>query len=146
MCYTYSGCYSILPLQVSYHYRIKALLLNQFKPHPCIILLTVPKRYFFLSCFSVLFVIVSVSVLPSPFCAQVILISLKVAIVWERKVKVMWRSHQPRFHPDLNGGLYRERVGMVISAPIRFYHVLMSILTIGLIVEHFFGCQKFFPD
>ena len=49
----------------------------------------------------------------------------------------MWRSHQPRFHPDLNRGLYRERVGVVLSAPIRSYHVLMSILTIGLIVEKF---------
>ena len=27
----------------------------------------------------------------------------------------MWRSHQPRFHPDLNRGLYRERVGVVLS-------------------------------
>ena len=55
----------------------------------------------------------------------------------------MWRSHQPRFHPDLNRGLYRERVGMVLSAPIRSYHVLMSILTIGLIVENFLAAKKF---
>ena len=52
-------------------------------------------------------------------------------------VFLMWRSHQPRFHPDLNRGLYRERVGVVLSAPIKSYHVLMSILTIGLIVEIF---------
>ena len=57
----------------------------------------------------------------------------------------MWRSHQPRFHPDLNHGLYREQVGVVLSAPIRSYHVLMSILTIGLIVEHFLAAKKFFP-
>ena len=56
---------------------------------------------------------------------------------------VMWRSHQPRFHPDLNRGLYRERVGVVLSAPIRSYHVLMSILTIGFFNRgKFFGCQK----
>ena len=40
--------------------------------------------------------------------------------------------------PDLNRGLYCERVGVVLSAPIRSYHVLMSILTIGLIVKFFF--------
>ena len=57
----------------------------------------------------------------------------------------MWRSHQPRFHPDLNRGLYRERVGEVLSAPIRSYHVLMSILTIGLIVENFLAAEKFTP-
>ena len=56
----------------------------------------------------------------------------------------MWRSHQPRFHPDLNRGLYCERVGVVLSAPIRSYHVLMSILTIGLIVENFLAA-KIFP-
>ena len=28
------------------------------------------------------------------------------------KRTVMWRSHQPRFQPDLNRGLYRERVGV----------------------------------
>ena len=55
------------------------------------------------------------------------------------------RSHQPRFHPDLNRGLYRERVGVVLSAPIRSYHVLMSILTIGLIVENFLAAKKFPP-
>ena len=58
---------------------------------------------------------------------------------------IMWRSHQPRFHPDLNRGLYREGVGVVLSAPIRSYHVLMSILTIGLIVETFLAAKKFFP-
>ena len=58
---------------------------------------------------------------------------------------VMWRSHQPRFHHDLNRGLYRERVGVVLSVPIRSYHVLMSILTIGLIVEHFLAAKNFFP-
>ena len=64
----------------------------------------------------------------------------------ERAVySVMWRSHQPRFHPDLNRGLYRERVGVVLSAPIRSYHVLMSILTIGLIVEKFLAAKKFIP-
>ena len=58
---------------------------------------------------------------------------------------VMWRSHQPRFHPDLNRGLYRERIGVVLSAPIKSYHVLMSILTIGLIVEKFLAAKKFLP-
>ena len=58
---------------------------------------------------------------------------------------VMWRSHQPRFHPDLNRGLYRERVGVVLSAPIRSYFVLMSILTIGLIVENFLAAKKISP-
>ena len=60
-------------------------------------------------------------------------------------VFLMWRSHQPRFHPDLNRGLYRERVGVVLSAPIRSYHVLISILTIGLIVENFLAAKKYFP-
>ena len=60
-------------------------------------------------------------------------------------VAVMWRSHQPRFHPDLNCGLYREWVGVVLSGPIRSYHVLMSILTIGLIVENFLAAKKYFP-
>ena len=59
--------------------------------------------------------------------------------------QVMWRSHQPRFHPDLNRGLYRERVGVVLSAPIRSYHVLMSILTIGLIVKKILAAKKFTP-
>ena len=61
------------------------------------------------------------------------------------EVRLMWRSHQPRFHPDLNRGLYRERVRVVLSAPIRSYHVLMSILTIGLIVENFLAAKKFSP-
>ena len=60
-------------------------------------------------------------------------------------LQVMWRQHQPRFHPDLNRGLYRERVGVVLSAPIRSYHVLMSILTIGLIVENFLAAKKYPP-
>ena len=58
---------------------------------------------------------------------------------------LMWRSHQPRFHPDLNRGLYCGRVGVVLSAPIKSYHVLISILTIGLIVENFLAAKKFFP-
>ena len=57
----------------------------------------------------------------------------------------MWHSHQTRFHPDLNRALYRERVGVVLSAPIRSYHVLMSILTIGLIVENFLAAKNFSP-
>ena len=56
---------------------------------------------------------------------------------------LMWRSHQPRFHPDLNRGLYRERVGVVLLAPIRSYHVWMSILTIGLIVEKILAAKNF---
>ena len=58
---------------------------------------------------------------------------------------LMWRSHQHRFHPDLNRGLYRERIGVVLSAPIRSYHVLMSILTIGLIVEKILTAKKYSP-
>ena len=59
---------------------------------------------------------------------------------------LMWRSHQPRFHPELNRGrLYRERVGVVLSAPIRSYQVLMSILAIGLIVEKILAAKKFVP-
>ena len=57
----------------------------------------------------------------------------------------MWRSHQPRFHPDLNRGLYHERVGVVLSAPIRSYHVFISILTIGLIVEKNLAAKNFSP-
>ena len=64
---------------------------------------------------------------------------------WPSIYCVMWRSHQPRFHPDLNRGLYREQVGVVLSAPIRSYHVLMSILTIGLIVEKFLAAKKILP-
>ena len=58
---------------------------------------------------------------------------------------LMWRSHQPRFGPYLNRGLYRERVKVVLSAPIKSYHVLMSILTIGMIVENFLAAKKFSP-
>ena len=36
-------------------------------------------------------------------------------ILKPRSDEFMWRSHQPRFHPDLNCGLYRERVGVVLS-------------------------------
>ena len=61
------------------------------------------------------------------------------------KPSLMLRSHQPRSHPDLNLGLYRERVGLVISAPTRSYHVLMSILAIGLIVEKVLTAKFFFP-
>ena len=61
-----------------------------------------------------------------------------------QKSLFMWRSRQPRFHPDLNRGLCRERVVVVLSAPIRSYHVLMLIMTIGLIVEKFLAA-KFFP-
>ena len=71
------------------------------------------------------------------FCEGVTIISIQLSL--------MWRSHQPRFHPDLNRGLYRELVGVVLSAPIRSYHVLMSILTIGLIVENFLAAKKYFP-
>ena len=56
---------------------------------------------------------------------------------------IMWRSRQPRFQPDLNRGLYRERVGVVLSAPIRSYYILMSILTIGSIVENFLAAKIF---
>ena len=48
-------------------------------------------------------------------------------------------------NPDLNRGLYRERFGVVLSAPIRSYHVWMSILTIGLIVENFLAAKKIIP-
>ena len=58
---------------------------------------------------------------------------------------IMWRSHQPRSHPDLNRDLYRERVGVVLSAPIRSDHVLLSIVSIGLIVEKFLAAKKFPP-
>ena len=68
--------------------------------------------------------------------------SLVICEIESKDQSIMWRSHQPRFHPDLNRGLYRERVGVVLSAPIRSYHVLMSILTIGLIVENFWLPKK----
>ena len=57
----------------------------------------------------------------------------------------MWHSQKPQFRPDLNRGLYRERVGVVQLAPIRSYHVLMSILTIGLIVEKILAAKIFSP-
>ena len=57
----------------------------------------------------------------------------------------MWRSHQPRVHPDLNRGLYHEQVGVVLSAPIGSYHVLMSILTIALILENVLAAKKISP-
>ena len=41
----------------------------------------------------------------------------------------MWRSHQPRFHPDLNRGLYRERAGR--GGPISSYQIL-SCLDVNL--------------
>ena len=55
-----------------------------------------------------------------------------------------WQSFKTLIR--LYRGLYREGVGMVLSAPIRSYHVLMSILTIGVDRGKFFGCQKFFHD
>ena len=58
----------------------------------------------------------------------------------------MWRLHQTRFHPDLNRSLYPERVGVVLSNPIRSYHFFMSILTIGLMVENYLTAKKNFPD
>ena len=76
-------------------------------------------------------------------CYGVIRSDAMVPIV--EAILLMWRSHQPRFHPDLNRGLYRERVGVVLSAPIRSYHVFMPILTIGLIVEKFLAAKKFTP-
>ena len=45
----------------------------------------------------------------------------------------------------MNRGVYREHVGAVLSALIRSFHVFMSILRIGLIVENILAAKKKFP-
>ena len=58
----------------------------------------------------------------------------------------MWRSHQPRFHPDLNRGLYREGVGG--GGPISSYQILPCLdVNLDNRVDRgkVFGCQIFFP-
>ena len=55
----------------------------------------------------------------------------------------MRRSHLSRFAHDWNRGLYRNQVGMILSGPIRSYHVFMSVVVNGLIVENFLAVKKF---
>ena len=56
---------------------------------------------------------------------------------------VMQLSHLPRFDHDWYRGLHRGPIGTIVSNLIRSHHILISIVIIGLIVEKFFGCQKF---
>ena len=58
-------------------------------------------------------------------------------------LSVMRRSHLSRFAHDWKRGLYRERVGMILLGPIRSYHVFMSIVVIGLIVEKFLAVKNY---
>ena len=55
----------------------------------------------------------------------------------------MRRSHLSRFAHDWHRGLYRDQVGMILSGPIGSYHVFMSIVEIGLIVENFLAVKQF---
>ena len=55
----------------------------------------------------------------------------------------MWRSHLSRFDYDGNRGLYRGRIGIIVSDLIRSFLILMSIAAIGLIVETFLAVKKF---
>lgn len=55
----------------------------------------------------------------------------------------MWRSHLSRFDHDWNRGLYRGRIGIIVSDLIRSYLILMSIAAIGLIVENFLAVKNF---
>ena len=64
-------------------------------------------------------------------------------------LELMWLSNQPRFHPDLKRGLYRERGGVVLSDLISLslpYNYFDVNLDNHVDRGKFFGCQKIFPD
>ena len=53
-------------------------------------------------------------------------------------------SHLPRFDHDWYRGVNRGPIGTIVSNLIRSYHILMSIVIIGIIVENFW-LPKIFP-
>ena len=56
---------------------------------------------------------------------------------------LMQLSHLSRFDHDWYRGVNRGPIGTIVSNPIRSYHILMSIVTIGLIVEMFLAAKTF---
>ena len=55
----------------------------------------------------------------------------------------MQLSHLSRFDHDWYRGAHRGPIGTIVSNLIRSYHILMSIVTIGLIVEKFLAAKNF---
>ena len=55
----------------------------------------------------------------------------------------MQLSHLSRFDHDWYRGAHRGPIGTFVSNLIRSYHILMSIVTIGLIVENFLAAKNF---
>ena len=47
---------------------------------------------------------------------------------------VIGLSHLPQFDHDCNRGFHREGIGIIVTDLIRSYHIMMSIVAIGLIV------------
>ena len=56
---------------------------------------------------------------------------------------IMQLSHLSRFDHDWYRGAHRGPIGTIVSNLIRSYHILMSIVTIGLIVENFLAAKNF---
>ena len=56
---------------------------------------------------------------------------------------LMQLSHLPRFDHDWYRGVNRGPIGTIVSNLIRSYHILMSIVIIGLIVENFLAAKNF---
>ena len=55
----------------------------------------------------------------------------------------MQLSHLPRFDHDWYRGVSRGPIGTIVSNLIRSYHILMSIVIIGTIVENFLAAKTF---
>ena len=51
--------------------------------------------------------------------------------------------HVPRFDHDWYRGVNRGPIGTIVSNLIRSYHILMSIVIIGIIVENFLVAKNF---
>ena len=56
---------------------------------------------------------------------------------------LMQLSHLPRFDHDWYCGVNRGPIGTIVSNLIRSYHILMSIMIIGIIVENFLAAKNF---
>ena len=56
---------------------------------------------------------------------------------------LMQLSHLPRFDHDWYRGVNRGPIGTIVSNLIRSYHILMSIVIIGIIVENFLAAKNF---
>ena len=55
----------------------------------------------------------------------------------------MQLSHLTQYDHDLHRGLNCRPFGNIVSNLIRLYHILMSIMIIGLILEKFLAAKKF---